>query len=86
MTSTDTWRDDDLLTPSEVAALFRVDPKTCTRWANAGRIPDLPDDDRPSVIRTPGGHVRFRFKTLRMILSGEIQMRYADGPVSSDLP
>src|SRR2546423_15467245 len=41
---------DRLLTPGEVAALFRVDPKTVTRWAAAGRI---------SSIRTPGGHRRF---------------------------
>ena len=40
-----------LLTPGEVAALFRVDPKTVTRWASAGRI---------GSIRTPGGHRRFR--------------------------
>ncbi|MGI9003900.1 MAG: BldC family transcriptional regulator [Pseudonocardia sp.] len=40
-----------LLTPGEVAALFRVDPKTVTRWAAAGRI---------GSIRTPGGHRRFR--------------------------
>src|SRR5260370_42324003 len=39
-----------LLTPGEVAALFRVDPKTVTRWAAAGRI---------HSIRTPGGHRRF---------------------------
>ena len=42
---------DRLLTPGEVAALFRVDPKTVTRWAAAGRI---------GSIRTPGGHRRFR--------------------------
>lgn len=41
---------DVLLTPSEVAALFRVDPKTVTRWAKAGRI---------ECIRTLGGHRRF---------------------------
>lgn len=35
-----------LLTPGEVAALFRVDPKTVTRWATAGRI---------GSIRTPAG-------------------------------
>ncbi|MEI2643153.1 MAG: helix-turn-helix domain-containing protein [Candidatus Nanopelagicales bacterium] len=29
---------EDLLTPSEVAALFRVDPKTVTRWAKAGKL------------------------------------------------
>src|SRR5262249_58425519 len=40
-----------LLTPGEVAALFRVDPKTVTRWAASGRI---------SSIRTPGGHRRVR--------------------------
>ena len=42
---------DRLLTPGEVATLFRVDPKTVTRWASAGRI---------GSIRTPGGHRRFR--------------------------
>lgn len=45
-----TDEEDELLTPSEVAAKFRVDPKTVTRWAKAGRI---------SSIRTPGGHHRF---------------------------
>ncbi|UNX54550.1 BldC family transcriptional regulator [Georgenia sp. TF02-10] len=44
-------RAEQLLTPSEVAARFRVDPKTVTRWANAGKI---------SSIRTLGGHRRFR--------------------------
>ena len=41
-----------LLTPGEVAALFRVDPKTVTRWAKQGRLPWL---------RTLGGHRRFRW-------------------------
>ena len=41
----------ELLTPSEVAVMFRVDPKTVTRWAQAGRIPSF---------RTVGGHRRFR--------------------------
>jgi len=40
-----------LLTPAEVAALFRVDPKTVTRWAKAGKI---------NSIRTLGGHRRYR--------------------------
>jgi len=70
------WKygDDDILTPSEVAGIFRVDPKTVTRWARAGRIPDT--DGRPSVIRTPGGHTRIRAKTVRMIRDGEIQLEY----------
>ena len=55
-TSTDRGR---LLTPGEVAALFRVDPKTVTRWAAAGRI---------SSIRTPGGHRRFRESEVRALL------------------
>ena len=41
---------DELLTPAEVAALFRVDPKTVTRWAKAGRV---------DCIRTLGGHRRY---------------------------
>jgi excisionase family DNA binding protein len=40
-----------LLTPSEVATLFRVDPKTVTRWAKSGKL---------SSIRTLGGHRRYR--------------------------
>jgi excisionase family DNA binding protein len=41
---------DRLMKPAEVANLFRVDAKTVTRWAAAGRI---------GSIRTPGGHRRF---------------------------
>ena len=51
-----------LLTPAEVAALFRVDPKTVTRWAAAGRI---------GSIRTPGGHRRFRESEVRALLRGD---------------
>lgn len=51
-----------LLTPGEVASLFRVDPKTVTRWAAAGRI---------SSIRTPGGHRRFRESEVHALLQGE---------------
>jgi excisionase family DNA binding protein len=49
-----------LLTPGEVASLFRVDPKTVTRWASAGRI---------GSIRTPGGHRRFRESEVRTMLA-----------------
>ncbi|MGH3910509.1 MAG: BldC family transcriptional regulator [Pseudonocardiaceae bacterium] len=49
-----------LLTPGEVATLFRVDPKTVTRWASAGRI---------GSIRTPGGHRRFRETEVRALLA-----------------
>jgi excisionase family DNA binding protein len=48
-----------LLTPAEVAAMFRVDPKTVTRWAKAGKL---------SSIRTLGGHRRYRESEIRSLL------------------
>jgi excisionase family DNA binding protein len=51
--------EDPLLTPAEVAGLFRVDPKTVTRWAQAGKI---------SSIRTLGGHRRFRQSEVKALL------------------
>ena len=50
-----------LLTPAEVATIFRVDPKTVTRWAQAGKL---------TAIRTPGGHRRFRESEVRALLAG----------------
>ena len=49
-----------LLTPAEVAALFRVDPKTVTRWAKAGKL---------SSIRTLGGHRRYRASEVHALLA-----------------
>ena len=60
MTVTTSSNAERLLTPGEVAALFRVDPKTVTRWASAGRI---------GSIRTPGGHRRFRESEVREMLA-----------------
>ena len=57
-------KDDALLTPAEVAALFRVDPKTVTRWAKAGKL---------SSIRTLGGHRRYRADEVRKFLEGAKQ-------------
>lgn len=54
--------DDTLLTPGEVAARFRVDPKTVTRWANAGKL---------TALRTLGGHRRYRRSEVELLLSGE---------------
>ena len=48
-----------LLTPSEVAALFRVDPKTVTRWAKAGKL---------TSIRTLGGHRRYKESEVTALL------------------
>ena len=52
----------DLMLPGEVAALFRVDPKSVTRWAQAGRIPS---------ITTPGGHRRFHREVVEALLRGD---------------
>jgi excisionase family DNA binding protein len=50
---------EELLTPAEVAAMFRVNPKTVTRWARSGKI---------SAIRTLGGHRRFRAAEVKKLL------------------
>lgn len=58
-----------LLTPSEVASMFRVDPKTVTRWAKAGKL---------SAIRTLGGHRRYSEAEVRMLLAGVPQPRSSE--------
>jgi excisionase family DNA binding protein len=56
---------DKLLTPAEVAQMFRVNPKTVTRWARAGKI---------SAIKTLGGHRRFRASEIKRLLE-EVEER-----------
>jgi excisionase family DNA binding protein len=51
--------DDILLTPAEVAARFKVDPKTVTRWAQAGKL---------TSIRTLGGHRRYKSSEVEALL------------------
>jgi excisionase family DNA binding protein len=51
-----------LLTPEEVAALFRVEPTTVIRWAAKGRL---------ACVRTPGGHRRFRESAVQALLLEE---------------
>lgn len=53
---------DPLLTPAEVAAMFRVTPVTVTRWARSGRI---------GSVRTLGGHRRFRESEVRALLESD---------------
>jgi len=48
-----------LLTPAEVATIFRVDPKTVTRWAKSGKL---------TAIRTLGGHRRYRQTEVQSLL------------------
>ncbi len=49
-----------LLTPAEVASLFRVDPKTVTRWAKSGKL---------TSIRTLGGHRRYKESEVKSLLT-----------------
>ena len=52
-----------LLTPAEVAGLFRVNPKTVTRWANSGKL---------TTLRTLGGHRRYRESEIRNLVGGAV--------------
>jgi len=66
---------EQLLTPSEVAALFRVDPKTVTRWAKAGKL---------NSIRTLGGHRRYRASEVHALL--EAQSPASSVPAAPQVP
>jgi excisionase family DNA binding protein len=59
----------ELLTPSEVARMMRVNPKTVTRWAKAGKLP---------AIKTIGGHRRFRRSDVEQAVA-EAGGIYAEG-------
>ena len=69
---------DRLMTPAEVASLFRVDPKTVTRWANSGKL---------TPIKTLGGHRRYRESQVRDLLQGTNTTRYeeSDGVNDSEI-
>lgn len=62
-----------LLTPAEVAGMFRVDPKTVTRWAKAGKL---------TSVRTLGGHRRYIAAEVKALLEG-IPGQRPDLPVSA---
>ena len=53
-----------LMTPSEVARLFRVDAKTVSRWAQEGKLP---------YIRTLGGHRRYPREEVTRLLADRAQ-------------
>jgi excisionase family DNA binding protein len=67
-TMTNESLDTRLMTPAEVAAVFRVDVKTVTRWANAGKL---------TSIRTLGGHRRFRESEVMALMQGTL----VSGPI-----
>lgn len=55
-------RNDAVMTVAEVAATFRVDRKTVTRWVRAGKM---------VAFRTPGNHMRFYRSHVMAVLRGE---------------
>ena len=59
-------RFEPLLTPAEVALMFRVDPKTVNRWALAGKL---------ASVRTLGGHRRYQATEVRALLADVTQKR-----------
>ena len=59
-----------LLTPAEVASLFRVDPKTVTRWAKAGKL---------TSIRTLGGHRRYKDSEVKALLNSVSGAKNSNG-------
>ena len=71
-----------LLTPSQVAAMLTVAPKTVTGWANAGLV---------SSTRTPGGHRRYRQSEIVGLLATghhprRVAVALAGSPVTATLP
>jgi excisionase family DNA binding protein len=60
---------DKLLTVGQVAELFRVDPKTVTRWARDGKLP---------YLATPGGHRRFSEKLIAQYMVDNHVIRVGD--------
>lgn len=60
---------EDLMTPAEVAQAFRVNPKTVSRWAVAGRL---------TSVWTPGGHRRYFKHEVEALLLGAVPDAPAD--------
>jgi len=51
---------EELMTPAEVGETFRVDARTVTRWAKAGKL---------TAVWTAGGHRRYRASEVRALLA-----------------
>lgn len=77
MSGSEQGRKDRLLTPGEVAELFRVDPKTVARWAQMHKL---------SSIRTPGGHRRFRESEIEELVNADQDLDALDEQESDDPP
>ena len=60
----------DLLTPAQIHALWKVDPKTVWAWANAGKL---------TAVRTPGGTRRYYRAEVEALLNGSETRRQVPG-------
>lgn len=63
----------EYMSPAEVARVFRVDPKTVTRWANSGQL---------TVVKTLGGHRRYLRSEIEALASPEVFRGEELGPDS----
>ena len=57
--SYDDWP--EVVTPGEIGDLFRVNSKTVSRWALAGRF------QKDDIVRTPGGHLRIKKEAVKRL-------------------
>ena len=53
---------DEMMRPGEAAAVFGVTTKTVNRWGRTGKL---------RVVRTPGGHMRFRAAEIHALAAKE---------------
>ncbi len=60
----------ELMTPIEVYTLWRVNPRTLSRWRQKGRI---------SAVVTPGGTHRYFAAEVEALLSGSKTRRQVPG-------
>lgn len=74
MTTFGHWSIRELMTTSEVARAFGVDPKTVVRWSKTGKI---------AHIYTPGGHRRYPAEQVNYLIAGGTPA--CDGLHRSDL-
>lgn len=58
---TETLLEEKLLTPQEVAVMFRVTDRTVRRWLNAGKV--------DGAVRMPSGRWRVRESAVNIIVA-----------------
>ena len=56
----------EMLTPADVARMFKVASKTASMWCRTGKLP---------ATRTPGGHYRIRADVVAALLEHQATSR-----------